>query len=335
MSIRPRLPYDLMLGALAMDIPEENVRFYEARYEVLNRWLLRPGDKVVLGDKKNRKCRFCGKQAPEVTFRKVAHAIPEALGNKSIETTYECDTCNEGFGSSIENDLGNWSKPMRTFARIRGKSGVPTLKRGGDTGWRIEYDATGFKISAYEDDPIFVLDEANRRIKFELKRDPHTPVAVLKAFMKIGLTLLPDDEFQNFQEVTAWVRSRDHSIPFLDRSPVIYTFQPGPMPNDLISVFMLRRKQGITDVPYMFLVLGYGNEVFQVMLPSRQHDGEHVNTSLLPFPAPSADPARYGANRCSVLDLSGRSEIKGATFQLELGFDEARQLGPQVSQSDT
>ena len=99
-----------------------NINFYENSYDIIGQWFVRPGDKVVLGDMQNRICRFCGKQPPEVTFRKVAHAIPELLGNKSIESAYECDTCNQEFGSGIENDLGNWSKPMRTLIRIRGKS---------------------------------------------------------------------------------------------------------------------------------------------------------------------------------------------------------------------
>jgi len=49
------------------------------------------------------------------------------LVNKSLFTAYECDMCNDDFGKGIEQDLGNWSKPKRTMARIRGKSGVPTL----------------------------------------------------------------------------------------------------------------------------------------------------------------------------------------------------------------
>lgn len=309
-----------------MAISDENVRFYETHYDLLRTWLLRPGEKVVLGDKQKRRCRFCRKQAPVVTFRKVAHAIPEALGNKSIETTYECDNCNEKFGSGIENDLGNWSKPMRTFARIRGKSGVPTLKRGGDSGWRIEYDSAGLSITAYEDDPFFELDEANSRITFHLKRDPYTPVAVLKAFMKIGLTLLPDEEVENFKEAIQWVQESNHGIPFVDGSPVIYTFQPGPMPNDLISVFILRRKQDVAGVPYLFLVLGYGNETFQVMLPSRKHDGTEVCVSLRPFPAPAPDPLRYGETRHASLNLSGRNVVKGEVFRLTVGFASATQL---------
>jgi len=315
---------------------EVNINFYETHYDILQQWFLRPGNKIVLGDKQNRVCRFCGRKPPEVTFRKVAHAIPEALGNKSIESAYECDDCNEGFGCGIENDLGNWSKPTRTFARIRGKSGVPTLKKGGDgKGWRIEYGVAGFNISSYEDDPLYQIDEANRRITFQLKRDSYTPVAVLKAFMKIGLTLLPDEEIENFPHLMNWVKSTDHSRRFADQCPVIRSFHPGPMPNDLIAVFILRRKPHVTNYPYMFLVLGYGNEVFQVQLPSEQHDlalnGQSI--SILPFPSPvSPDPAQYGSCRVQVLDLTGREVVKGEIVPVQVGYDVAvHKTGPDAA----
>ena len=106
--------------------------WYSANYSTIAHWIVRPTDKVVLGEASSRTCRFCGKSEPEVTFKLEAHAIPEGLGNKSIFSNYECDPCNQAFGRGIENDLGNWSKPMRTFSRIRGKNSVPTLKKGGD-----------------------------------------------------------------------------------------------------------------------------------------------------------------------------------------------------------
>ncbi|MBB6084962.1 hypothetical protein [Castellaniella defragrans] len=99
----------------------------------------------------------------------------------------------------------------------------------------IEYGAAGFNITSYEDDPLYQIDEANQRITFQLKRDSYTPVAVLKAFMKIGLTLLPDEEVGNFPHLMSWVRSTDHSRRFADQCPIIRTFQPGPMPNDYLS----------------------------------------------------------------------------------------------------
>ena len=303
------------------------LRFYAAHYDMIECWLVRPGDKIMLGDRTNRICRFCSKSPPEATFRKVAHAIPELLGNKSIESAYECDACNEMFGQGIENDLGNWSKPMRTLARIRGKSGIPKLRKGGKgRGWRIELGAQGFKIQSYEDDPIYQIDRAAKSITFTLKRDPYTPVAVLKAFMKMGLTLLPDAEVANFPHLMAWVRDPDHSRKFADSFPLIYSFQPGPRPNDVMAAILLRRKTHVTDYPYLYFVLGYGNETYQVQLPSEKHDAAMNGKpfTILPFPGPgSPDDERYGTSRTRLLDLTGRQIVRGETTTITMGYEVA------------
>lgn len=304
-----------------MATDDEVREFYVDNYEILGQWMLRPGDRTELGDKTSRICRFCGETNPKVTFRKVAHAIPESLGNKGLTSYYECDACNELFGNGIENDLGNWSKPMRTMARIRGKSGVPTMKKGGDVpGWRIEFTNGGFEIKSYEDDPIFEMDELNNRVTFKLKRDPYTPVAVLKAFMKIGLTLMPGKEVENFSHLLAWIRDTDHSHLFADKCPVIYTFSPGPRPNDLIGAMILRRKPAAAEVPYAYLILMYGNEQFQVQLPSKEHDGANAQYSILPFPPPRSAYPQFDRPGRALLDLTGREVVRGEVVPIVMGY---------------
>lgn len=301
---------------------QEAQQFYIDNYDVLGQWLLRPGDRVELGDKNDRVCRFCSEKEPKVTFAKVAHAIPEALGNKGLTSFYECDACNELFGNGIENDLGNWSKPMRTMARIQGKRGVPTLKKGGDRpGWRIEFTDAGFEIKAYEDDPIFEMDEENSRVTFKLKRDAYTPVAVLKAFMKIGLTLLPAVEIGNFEHLLAWVRDKDHSRQFADQCPIIYTFTPGPRPNNLIGAMILRRKSKDISLPYAYLILMYGNEQFQVQLPSKDNDAASVSYSIIPFPSPRSSDPKFARSGHALLDLTGREVVRGELTSITMGFE--------------
>ena len=118
---------------------EEALRFYASFYELVGSWTLQPGkNESVLGKNETQRCRFCGGCSPEASFRQKAHAIPEALGNKTLFTSYECDICNQMFGRGIENDLGNWSKPMRTLSLISGKSGIPTLKGKSPKEWRVE-----------------------------------------------------------------------------------------------------------------------------------------------------------------------------------------------------
>lgn len=308
-----------------MAILDDAIRFYDQSYDMLRSWFLKPGEKQTLGNKEDRVCRFCGLKKPAVSFRKDAHAISEMLGNKSLFTAYECDVCNGEFGSGIEQDLGNWSKPMRTMSRIRGKSGVPTLKRGGDTGWRIEYnDSGGFDITDYEADPVLALDEASKSVRFRLKREPYTPVGVMKAFVKMGLTLLPDEEVPNFKHALAWIKDKNHNRKFANRLPVFYTFQPGPMPNDLIAAFILRRKPDVAGLPYAFFILGYGNEVFQFVLPSeKDKDIDNKTISFMPFPNPgSLDPQRFPLVGRAVISLAATDVVKGETFDITMGFDD-------------
>jgi len=129
--------------------------FYDANYRLADsNIVLRSTDKRRLGDRANRRCRFCGKEKPEVTFKQETHALPEAIGNKSLITYYESDACNQKFGREIDNEFGKWSKPLRTFYQIGGKDGVPTLKREGPGGWRIELKQDGFVFQEHVDRPM-------------------------------------------------------------------------------------------------------------------------------------------------------------------------------------
>lgn len=302
----------------------ETINFYETNYELINNWFVSPGEKVILGDKSNQTCRFCSQSKPEVSFNNIAHAIPEALGNKSIATHYECDECNSFFGQSIENDLGNWTKPNRVFARIRGKNGVPKIKKIGATnGWRIEYkEQSGLHISSYEDDPIFEINEEEKFVTFTVVRDAYTPVGVLKAFMKIGLTLIPENEIENFRLLLEWIKQKDYSVSFAETMPLIHTFVPGPMRSDVLAVSLLRRKNATQNLPYLFLVVGYGNDIFQVWLPSEVKDkGDGKTSEIPPFQPFSGMSSEFGKPQLSKIPLSSPNIVRGDKEKFTMGFD--------------
>jgi hypothetical protein len=311
-----------------MDPIHEATTFYEQNYRAACVYILRDSDKkkVILGSPENQKCRFCGKQAPEVSFKLEAHAIPESLGNKKIFSLYECDTCNKFFGSGIENDFGNWSKPARSLSRRRGKSGVPTLKGSGESSWRMEWANNKFSVTAGNDenDMPFKASDDMRTLTFELKRDPHTPVAVLKAFVKMALTIIPDEELPNFREALTWIKNPLHKeeIPIL--APVLTTFTPGPEPTDTITVGVICRKaEAVQAIPYAFLILVYGNEMFQVALPSPERDPVFENEGpvvMKPFPKP---PSSNGPHQLYEIDLSDTEVVKDAKITSTMQFEQA------------
>ena len=303
--------------------------FYDRHYAPARSIFLERGTKKRwLGcSTKPRHCRFCNGDEPNVTFKHEAHALPAAFGNTGLFSNYECDDCNHLFGEGIEDHLGRWTKPMRTISRIKGRRGVPTIKKhGAEKGWRIEYEETSFKLQEYEDDPKFEVDEEAKQLRFELHRDTYIPVAVLKGLVKIGLTLIRDSELQHFRETFEWIRQTDHSRRFVAEFPIIRTFVPGPMRSDLIVLMLMRRHQSIDTVPYAFFTMAYGNEVLQVFLPSVSQDRciNGKNLTLPPFPNPgSADPALFGKPKVTQVDLAGREAIEGDSMPVTMSFDSA------------
>ena len=152
----------------------------------------------------------------------------------------------------------------------------------------------------------------------------NTPVAVLKAFVKIGLTLLPPEELPNFRDALPWIRDPDHTKPFVKKSPVFHTFQPGPVPKILGVAILIRRNHSTDNFPYAFLILGFGNDMYQVFLPCpiRDHDIDGKNLTIPPFPISGGpDPEKYGDAQIKTIDLCGKYPIRGETCPKTLRFD--------------
>ncbi|KIX21586.1 hypothetical protein SY27_07765 [Flavobacterium sp. 316] len=157
--------------------------------------------KIGEPDKLKRVCRFCNKPNGEVTFRKIAHSISEALGNKKIITNDECDTCNEKFGSGIENDLILYLNLYRNIFGIKGKNGIPTLKGKNfeivNTGTiEIKHYLTGEEIedSNYDD----------FKMKFETNQDIISQ-NIYKTLAKYALSVIDKSELVHFENTIDWI----------------------------------------------------------------------------------------------------------------------------------
>ena len=190
----------------------------------------------------------------------------------------------------------------------------------------------------YEDEPFFRVDEEARQVRFELHRDTYVPVAALKGLVKIGLTLISDEETRHFRETFDWIRDTDHARSFVAELPVFRTFIPGPMPNDLIILTFMLHRAGIDTVPYAFFTLEYGHHVLQVFLPSVSRDrcvnGKPLSIPAFPIPGPR-DPVRYGRPTVRVENLTGRQPVKGEKVPIVFGFDHMETTGPGGASQET
>lgn len=281
--------------------------FYQKNYNILKDWNLIPSKKIRLGDRDNLNCRFCKKSYPDVKFEKVAHAIPECLGNKSISTYYECDTCNELFGNGIENQLGIWSKNRRTIMRVIGKKGIPKLKKKQeDYSYEIQATQNNLNIKFYKDTPFCLIDEVRKTVTFQLKQDNYSPIKVFKAFVKIGLTLIPDSEMKNYSSLYNWIIATDDYADAPPNCAIMRTFIPGNM-RPFNKVIILKRKPKIENYPYMQIIVSSGNDVYQIPLFSTYEDKTlyYMKEDMPVFPTPKLSASNeFGPNKIERINLS-------------------------------
>lgn len=159
-------------------------------------------------DEKKRVCRFCGKSVPDVSFKKVAHAIQDALGNKLLFCYEECDTCNHDL-AVVEDQFRVMMDFRRSIFRIPRKGTTKAAKVVGKD-FIIVPDKNGDPILHLmkEAIPLSVSDQKPFAHHFELK-SPIVNEQMYKALCKMVIDMLPTRELSHFQNTIKWIKSKD------------------------------------------------------------------------------------------------------------------------------
>lgn len=309
---------------------EERLKFFGDNYDIIANYILNGNKKIFLGNKNKQKCRFCGRIASDTKFRMEAHAIPELVGNKILFTNYECDECNQKFSDLLEDHLAAYLSIWRTLMQIRGKRGIPKYKKNSS---QIYVDESKVNIITNVDNNILQADEKNRELKIEGIREPYIPIAVYKCFVKMALSIIPDNELSNVDWALEWVGESSHINSKFNIKPLnIYTaFTPGPSPYGCISTFLFRRKKlyeykvpYLSKVPYLVYVITFGNFLFQINLPRfEKSQGQFTEEQKeCCFPSAFNDNYKYGKTIYGYKDFSSREIIKGDKVQLFMNYQE-------------
>jgi hypothetical protein len=335
MNIETDFPSLTRQGASAT---AEDIAFHLDGYEmVVNRTVAARGPNEFLGEKPPSVCRFCSESTPKVTFRKEAHAIPELAGNGTLISLYECDACNERF-SAFEDDLGKLTLLERIAGQVLGKSGVPSAKTGQKRS-RIDVDVSGFKIDEHEGDPIAEIDYEAKTLTITIPGQRYKPLGVLKALLKVAITVMDENDLRNVPEALRWLRASDLTTDQIDdgtRYTCLRTFTPGPAPFANTRTVLLRRKRPDVLGPAFIFVLVFGNLSFQIVVPSPQEDRHLIGKTLSLRPVPifafqDKDRVR-GPTRFWSENLSSPAATKGPS-SVVFHFDRIEENSPPGSTS--
>ena len=307
---------------------KERLSFFDEHYDPLQQFAILADEKIPpLGNKLKKVCRFCGKTNAETTFRKKAHVLPELIGNKHFVSYYECDDCNSKFGK-LEDQFGKFIKPWRTLTLIPGKKGVPTYKTN-DGLSRIEYTDETLHIKTSGKNSIVKKDDINKILEVIQYRESYYPIAVYKCLIKMALTLIPEEELCNFKNTLDWI-CKDSFIDDgynLNNLLCFFAFAPGIYRNNFIQAWLLKRKDNISNVPYVLFVLMFRNYFFQVWLPLSSKDSHLMRqkVDLSYFPTPFDDYCPYGEIRRMLFDLSSKECIKKEPIIMEIQLQEKKE----------
>lgn len=311
-----------------MEEMKDRYEFFEANYiPIVDINLL--DEKVVLGERTDS-CRFCGKTREEVSFKKIAHAFPELIGNKLLYSEYECDECNEKFSSSIEDHLAKYLSVYRTLCRVSGKKGVPSFKTKAKTA-RIDHTNGILQLQESIDDLITELDEENNSLIIKTTREPYIPNAVYKCFVKMAITIMPEAELKNFINAKYWLQVTDYeNTPSIIKPAIcLFSFTPGNNPYKFIKAMLLKRKEGSEKVPYMILIVAFQNFFFQTIIPSEKDlslAGESLQLSF--FPIPFSEAHQFGKTTYREMDFTSNLVVRDDPVHLNMKFDTIEKMDP-------
>ncbi len=234
---------------------------------------------------KNSFCRFCGKTPEEgATFYKKAHTVPEGLGNKKLFTYEECDNCNAGRISELEQDLQNFLLFFKTFYSIKGKKRIPNTK---DANGELEIisikNKTPEQISALKSEymmhedlsgkDVLIIQKTNTIVDevSELKiksREKVKLVNVYKALCKIVVELIPREQIEHLKGTIDWINNdgKYQKLPAVIRCDLYNKCISHP------EVIIYIRKTCDTSLPFMAAEIHLFHFVFFFIIPNTNQD---------------------------------------------------------------
>lgn len=244
---------------------KETIKHYNLKHFSQGK-LSRVGEPI----KNKRICRFCSRSMiTGVKFQHKAHAISEGLGNKKIFTNEECDSCNDRFGKSIENDLLVYFDLFRTLAGLKGKKGYRKIEFEECS---LFYDGKFLNMKFKEGhDDMYTSGGSAHQINLTYNHKI-TSVNVYKALCKFVISVIPNEELSYFKKTIKWL----NGDLIIKQLPSIFTsFSIGTKGNDNTPQLMLYfRKVEDFSYPYLVAELTLNSSKTIFILPACKKDNQ-------------------------------------------------------------
>lgn len=274
-------------------------------------------------EESGKKCAFCLKSEPLVSFKNKPHVIPEFLGNKYLLHYDECDQCNSKFGETIERELSEYLRPRRAFSKIKSKKGkyVSSYSKSRDEEFKFSEEKVSYIIPVSDK---LNLDFENKEFAYVCEIAEYTPINVYKGLMKVLYGLLPREHRINFNFIRDFLIG-DKLDEVSDKIPikVISTFMPyNNLSSPYVSILCKSKNTSMNEVlqEAFFEYIGiicFGNTVFEIPMYCDKDVEKAINKRKISL---TLAPKPYGSFRREIEDLNGRERVV-SEYPLNFGYN--------------
>ena len=248
-----------------MNYKDQCIRI-NANYSIIADYDMSHNKEILLGDKsESRKCRFCGKSTPDVSFESDAHAIPHFIGNRILKTLYECDNCNKQLFAKMEEQFDAFMRFYHVFCHVsRNGNTVNSYKCNSKSNASIRVSEEWTDVNCcVGEDLSMVVNRQNKTITISGVRS-YVPLAVFKAVVKMAMSVMPESELKNFEDTLRWLMTSSIQLSHLNLSIRLYEGL-----NDFNGECMIykRKEDHKENVPRYLFGLKYNNLFIQIPIP--------------------------------------------------------------------
>lgn len=214
-------------------------------------------------DKAKRICRFCNNDRKPTQYESEAHAISEALGNKTVILNEECDKCNNHFSRTIEPDIIQYLSLFRTFFDVKGKGGSKKFK--GDNFELKNEENVLLSFHSIEDRP------KEFSMPYNIKLEAKEPIAIqniYKSLCKYFLSVIDASQLSHFSETIKWVNGDKvaEKLPLIGEMISYHSFSKQP------KLVTYLRKVDDKSIPFAVGEFHFTCKIFVFIIPFTNND---------------------------------------------------------------
>tara|TARA_R110001599_G_scaffold84914_1_gene228310 strand:+ start:263 stop:1144 length:882 start_codon:yes stop_codon:yes gene_type:complete len=254
-----------------MGIVSYELGTFEKIYETINH-----SEDFRLSDSEKNICRFCG-ETDINKFKSKAHVVPEFTGARILYKC-ECDSCNNLF-SKYERDLSLFGGIKNIISGVKGKKFPKHIDRDNKFYAQSNKERVFQIFSQGENDGIKIQ---NGQLELSSMTQKFRPRFVQKALVKIGMSLMPQEELYKFSKTLEWLAVPQDNFS-IDKHPMSLLLEREVSVPQKKPLAILSRRTLPQNSPEYFLLFFYSFFAYQLSIPFNENDTK-LDYSNLSYP---------------------------------------------------